>query len=49
MVYSTCSNSARSSFYGAIEGRPRLAYILVKRGESSANTSSTIFRSGLRG
>jgi hypothetical protein len=49
MVYSTCSNSARSSLSGAIDGQPRLAYILAKRGESSANTSSTIFRSGLSG
>ena len=31
MEYRTCSNSARSSFSGAIEGRPRRAYNASKR------------------
>jgi len=30
-------------------GRPRLAYSRVKRGDISANASSTIFRNGLSG
>jgi hypothetical protein len=36
-------------FSGAIEGRPRLAYSLLKRGDNSASASPTIVRSALSG
>ncbi|GEM_PF-3292506 len=40
----TCSNSARNSFSGAIEGRPTLAYIASNCGPMLPSAASTIAR-----
>jgi hypothetical protein len=45
-VYSTCNSSARSSFSGAIDGRPNAAYIWLNTGESAFNPTSAISRIG---
>ncbi len=43
--YSTWSSNARNNFSGAIDGRPLLAYSLLKQGFSSRRASSAMTRS----
>src|SRR3954467_11908837 len=43
-VYRICSSSARSSFSGAIDGRPLAEYSSLNFADSPCNTSSVILR-----
>jgi hypothetical protein len=44
MEYNICTTSARSSFSGAIDGRPSLAYMRSNSRDNERSTSSTIVR-----
>ena len=49
MAYSICTNYARNSFPGEIDGRPMVAYILSNRGDNWASTTSTMNRMACSG
>jgi hypothetical protein len=49
MLYSICSSKARSSFSGAIEGRPVVAYNRSNRGDKRASAASVMRRMGRNG
>ena len=48
-VYNTCISSARSSFSGAIDGRPNVAYIWLNTGDNAFKATSAIARIGRNG